>query len=302
MEPITFADPHLSVEARGAIIFLLATGRTTFTLDDLRAANMGRDAAYKVRGELQARNLARKSSGSTWELINFYGFTYFRISGNPEIELLRSSTVLESDSGESVEAAKTSGNPEIRKDVPEPAQQQPLEGLSEPPSPVPPPPSRPARAPRPAAERKPPTPPEVQALYSGLFELTKSPRKGRRAMGVFTIARNLWGEFQATPAQVGAFWSWFKLFSEPARHAARERRDINPPMPRQVYEFWPQFLVWWRAKQDADARETARREQEAIRPVEASERPASGRAAMERYHPFRRTAEADAALPAGRVA
>ena len=76
------ADTSLSIEARGALAFLLATGRAAFTIDDLKTAGLSRDGAYRVRGELHTRNIVRKSDGSAWELVNFSGVPDFRISGN----------------------------------------------------------------------------------------------------------------------------------------------------------------------------------------------------------------------------
>ncbi len=139
-----------------------------------------------------------------------------------------------------------------------------LAGCPEPPTPV-------ALAPSPAESVKPTRPPrsrsdvpaEVRALYPPLFELTKSPRKGDAAMGVYTKAGDLWREFGATPEQVAMFWDWFKVFSRAAQMAARERRPLNPPKPKQVYEAWPLFLPWWQAKQEAAARaDEARRRAE----------------------------------------
>lgn len=129
-----------------------------------------------------------------------------------------------------------------------------LLGLPEPPPPVAPPPSpaRPKRPRRTAAD------PGAVALYDALFTLCAAPRKGRAAMGVYTKARDLWAEFAAVPAQVAAFETWFKRFSPAAQTAARERRPVNAPMPRQVYELWPAFLPWWQATQDAAARAAAR--------------------------------------------
>jgi hypothetical protein len=157
--------------------------------------------------------------------------------------------------------------------------QQALSGLSETPTPVPAPPSQP-KPKRARAE----VPAEAKALYPALFELTRLPRKGRAAMGVYTKARDLWQEFSATPEQIAGFWEWFKTFSRPAQMAARDQRPLNPPLPAQVYELWPQFLPWWEAKQAAVAREAARvareeAERQARQPAAETEerRPGSAR-------------------------
>jgi phage replication O-like protein O len=153
-----------------------------------------------------------------------------------------------------------------------------LVGCSEPPPPsaaAPPAPTKPKRARAHVAE-------EARALYAPLFVLTKSPRKGDAAMGVYTKARDLWLEFQATPEQVAAFWEWFKTFSQAAQIAARERRPLNPPKPRQVYEAWPQFLEWWQARQlDLARRAEAERRRREAPPEEAPARRGLG------YNPFR---------------
>jgi len=260
--PITFGDPHLTAEARGAIAFLLATGRSAFTIQDLRDAGMGRDNAYRVREELKARNLARKASSSAWELINFSGFTYLRNSGSPEVpadirqHAYKTPDQTQKHAVESVPELpdfRKSGNPELASD-----NQMPLDGMPEAPPPVAPSPSPPKpRRVRAVAGN------EARALYPALFELTKSPLKGRRAMGVYTIARNLWAEFAATPAQLESFWAWFRKCSPAGSAAAKERRPLNPPMPRQVYEAWPQFLPWWQAQQAHTAREAAAAERAA---------------------------------------
>lgn len=133
-----------------------------------------------------------------------------------------------------------------------------LVGCPEPPPPscaAPPPPPKPAR------QRK-TNPPEAKALYPAIFELCKSGQKGEKGMACRNLARDLWREFEATPEQAAAFWDWFKVFSRPAQMAARERRPVNAPMPRQVYADWPQFLQWWQAKQAQAARDAERRAQD----------------------------------------
>jgi hypothetical protein len=78
-------------------------------------------------------------------------------------------------------------------------------------------------------------------------------------MATRNLCRDLAAEFTATPEQITAFWDWFRAFSPAARAAARDKRPVNAPMPRQVYEGWPEFLIWWKSKQDAAKREAERR-------------------------------------------
>lgn len=265
---ITYADPDLTVEARGTLAYLIAANLTTFTIEDMRAAGVSRDTAYRVRDELKARNLARKASSSAWELINFSGFTYFRNYGNPEFQQHSYIESREHDH-DAVGSIDFSGIPENRKPEAEPTQQT-LDGLPEAPNPVPPPPS----PGKPVRERKPPAPPEIKALYPPLFALTKSPPKGRKAMGCYTVARNLHRDFGATPEQLLDFWDWFKTFSQAATIAARERRPLNAPMPAQVYEAWPQYKPWWDARQAQAARDAERRAvEEAAAPPPPSDAP-----------------------------
>lgn len=171
---------------------------------------------------------------------------------------------------------------ENREPEHEPATVQPsLVGLPEPSPPscaAPPAPTRPPRVRR-------ENPPAARALYPAIFELCKSGQKGGKSMACRNLARDLSAEFQATPEQVGAFWDWFKTFSQAAQTAARERRPVNPPLPRQVYEAWPQYLVWY------EAREAERRRQQeaaARRPSEPTpeERRAAGELARQ-LNPFR---------------
>jgi hypothetical protein len=131
-------------------------------------------------------------------------------------------------------------------------------------------------------------PSEAKALYPALFDLTKLPRKGRAAMGVYTKARDLWAEFSATPEQIAAFWDWFKLFSRAAQIAAREQRNLNPPLPSQVYELWPQYLEWWQARQADLARRAVAEQRRREQPEPTGDdAPLRDRERLARYHPFK---------------
>lgn len=288
-----FGNPSLSLMARGLLAHLYAIGATTFSLADLmcaEAGGVGRDRAIRLAAELRAAGLISRTRG---------GFTLSSPSVHPVNCLNNSVFPVKSDFQENTELQQhayrsSTGeicsvvampdfpeNTELLKSGSETITQPALVGLPEHPSPA-----------KPKRPRNPPAPPEVRAIYPALFTLTKSPPKGKRAQGVYVIARNLWRDYTATPEQVAAFWDWFKLFSTAAQQAARERRDLNAPMPRQVYEFWPQFLPWWEAKLVADARERARRAAEATVPAQ----PARGASAVG-IHPFRRPALPPSAAP-----
>lgn len=262
----------LSLAALGLLLRLQSHGENLFNLEHAQqaeAGGMGKDRALGLLAELKRAGCIHRTrggyklAGSSPEPINNSG--KHRSSGFQELSttyLYRSSN---QDQGSVVQVSESTEN----TDFPEVQVQAPLPGCSDAPTPVPPPPS-PAKPKRP---RNPPAPPEIKALYEPLFTLTKSPRKGEAAMGVYTKARDLWHEFEATPEQVSAFWGWFKTFSVAAQQAARERRPVNPPKPRQVYADWPQFLEWHEATRKAAARAAAERER--ARAVETAP-PSSG--------------------------
>jgi len=130
--------------------------------------------------------------------------------------------------------------------------------MPEAPSPVAAPPS-----PRKPARERRENPPDAKALYPVAFALVRAPQKGGLAQATRNLCRDLWAEFAATPAQLESFWAWFRKCSPAGSAAAKERRPLNPPMPRQVYEAWPQFLPWWQAQQAHTAREAAAAERAA---------------------------------------
>jgi predicted transcriptional regulator len=263
MNPVL--DMTLSFEARGVVAYLLAAQHADTTVTAVRALGLGRDTAYRVCYELELRGIFLKSGKSSYNFLISGSSTAepaissefvaelpnFLISGNQEdrATLIRDSKELISTVAESAEL------PEIRKPV-----QALLIGCPEPPPPV-------AATPSPKSPSKPrkENPPEAKALYPAIFELCKSGTKGDKGQACRMLAKHLAAEFAATPEQVEAFWDWFKVFSQAASIAARERRPVNAPMPKQVYADWRQFLVWWEARQAQAARaaEDRRRAEEA---------------------------------------
>jgi len=282
----TFSDRRISLEARGLLAYLLESGLTSFSLADVQGAgdHVGRDKAIRMALELRAAGYINRTRGgyllssSAVELLNNYVF-----SGNTDFQEIRTFDYIHVESIDHdrsvVEKSEIPENPYFSAEPVQP----PLSGLSEPLPPVAPPPSL-EKPGRPVRERKPPQPPEVKALYPPLFELTKSPPKGRKAMGCYTIARNLYRDFGATPEQIAGFWDWFKTFSQASQIAARSQRPLNPPMPAQVYEAWPQFLAWWEARQIAARRQA---EAQAARETEPSRERVTGDMvrAMSPFHP-----------------
>lgn len=283
MHPVL--DMTLSFEARGVIAYLLAAQQSSITVQAVRGLGLGRDTAYRVCYELDLRGYFRKTGKSSYnflilesspiELPDFrksgHELPNFRNSGNQEVA---TTLYIESrDHDQSV--VEISELPEIRKLGSEPTQAA-LVGMPEPPPPVsaapPSPPARPRRKENPAG---------AKALYPAIFELCKSGQKGGKAQACRNLARDLWNEFTATPEQMAAFWSWFKVFSRAAQQAAKDRRPVNAPMPRQVYADWREFLTWWEARQAQAARDAERRAAEeaaATPPAATAEQPAvSGR-------------------------
>jgi hypothetical protein len=270
MNPVL--DMTLSFEARGVVAYLLAARRLDISVQGVRDLGLGRDTAYRVCYELELRGYFRKSGKSSYnflilesstpELPDVRNFKYelpnFLISGNQEDRTTIHRESSKHDQSVVVLTSATSQIPEIRK-LDEPTQ-QPLIDLPEPTPPhfaAPSPPKKPRRK---------ENPPEAKALYPALFELCKSGQHGGKAQGCRVIARNLFNEFGATPEQMAAFWEWFKMFSRAAQAAAKERRTVNAPLPKQVYADWREFLVWWEAKQVQAARkadERRRAEEEA---------------------------------------
>jgi len=286
--------------ARGLLLHLHTTGATHITLADIQQAEpggMSRERASRLADELRrGRYLHRTSTGyalihpgELGVMLPFAGFTDITTS-HPTFDSMHKTPDQNQNPG-AVETLRdvceVTISPHHAFTPADTTRQEPLDGMPEAPSPV-------AATPSPAKPKRPrpPAPPaEVQALYPLLFELTKSPRQGKRAMAVYKKARALWAEFAATPAQLETFWAWFKMFSPAATAAAKERRPLNPPMPRQVYEAWPQFLPWWQAQQAHTAREAARVVFAPEPPVVAAgepETPAERRARIDALHPFRR--------------
>lgn len=266
MHPVL--DMTLSFAARGVVAYLLAARQTSITVQAVRDLGLGRDTAYRVCYELELRGIFRKSGKSEYnflilessvgELPDFGKFNAelpnFRNSGIQEHRTTIHIESREHDLEHVVGSLETSQLPEIRKLADEVAQ-QPLAGLPEPPPPisaVPPPPPR-----KPRTRRE--NPPGAKALYPTIFDLCKSGQHGDKAQGCRIIARNLWNEYQATPEQLAMFWEWFRVFSRAAQQAAKDRRAVNAPMPKQVYADWREFLVWWEAKQAQAARDAERR-------------------------------------------
>lgn len=277
MEPMPYyEDTRLSLMARGLLAYFAARGTTEIALADIQqaeAGGMGRDRAMRLAAELKACGLLRRTRGgfilSPQARVNappIHPGEYVEKSESQEILTFRKNRLLDythktpdPDSGSGSDPGVVNSADEksvfpVLSDFSHVLTQTSLIGLPELPSPVAPPPSPVA----PKRPRPPPPPAEAQALYAPLFELTATPRQGKRAMGVYSRARALWAEFAAVPAQVAAFETWFKRFSPAAQTAARERRPVNAPMPRQVYELWPAFLPWWQATQDAAARAAVR--------------------------------------------
>lgn len=284
-----FTDPRLSLEARGALAYALAAGLEVVNAQHIQAAGCGRERAYRILSELAgAGYLARVHNGyrvtenpSLPVLSPGESERELRVFGKPENHTL-STTLIESldhDLKRVVESYGFSENHTLSQGE---SEQLTLDGCPEPPPPVAPPPS-PAEPAKPKRPRNPPPPAEVKALYGPMFDLTKRPRSGKSAMGVYQKCAALWREFQATPEQVGAFWEWFRAFSRPAQAAAREQRPLGPPLPKQVHEDWPQFLEWWRAReQDIARRAAAEQRRRAQPPAEV----ASGELARQ-LNPFR---------------
>jgi len=294
---------RISLMATGLLLHLHTTGATRITLADIQQAEpggMSRERASRLADELRrGRYLHRTSTGyalihpgELGVMLPFAGFTDITTSptSHPTFDSMHKTPDQNQNPG-AVETLRdvceVTISPHHVFTPADTTRQEPLDGMPEAPSPVaaPPSPAKPKRG------RPPPAAAEIRALYPLLFDLTKSPRLGKRAMAVYTIARNLWAEFAATPAQLETFWAWFKMFSPAATAAAKERRPLNPPMPRQVYEAWPQFLPWWQAQQAHTAREAARVVFAPEPPVVAAgepETPAERRARIDALHPFRR--------------
>lgn len=286
MNPVLL-DNDLSLEARGAWAYAMAAGLETITAQTIQSTGCGRERAYRILSELAAAgHITRVKSGyrvtafpTLSELSPGEENQELRLFRKPENPSLSTTYMYESsDLMNVVESYGFSENPSLSEGE---SEQLTLDGCPEPPPPLAAPPA-PAEEAKPKRPRNPPPPAEVKALYGPMFDLTKRPRSGKSAMGVYTKCAALWREFQATPEQVAAFWDWFKVFSAAAQVAAQYQRPLNPPLPRQVHEDWPRFLEWWEVRQADLARrvETERRRREAP-PEEAPARRGLG------YNPFR---------------
>ncbi len=264
-----FTDNSISLEARGALIYAITAGLEILTAQAIQDTGCGRERAYRILSELAGSgHLTRVKNGyrvaafpALSELSPGENIQELRLFRKPENHTLSTTYMYESSDHDQrvVKSYGFSENPTLSDGE---SGQLTLVGCPEPPPPVAVAPS-PAEVAKPKRPRNPPPPNEAKALYGPMFDLTKRPRSGKSAMGVYTKCAALWREFSATPEQVMAFWDWFKVFSVAAQHAARERRPVNPPLPRQVHEDWPRFSEWWQAKQAAAARaDEARRRAE----------------------------------------
>lgn len=159
-----------------------------------------------------------------------------------------------------------------------PATQQTLSGLPEHPTPVPAPPSPPARAKKAGG-----VPPEVAAIRQALKDAAEwGPSAKANAQAKQAGDRLMEFAPDVTPEQIAGFArEWFPRYSPQATSAARRGDPLTPPTPEQIVQLWPRFQPWWQARQD----ELTRRAEQARRRRE--ERPAEIVRDARPYNPFR---------------